>query len=70
MSENSAWLGMAALTIAVVSIDGIPVPSPASENQIEAIIGKLGEHGMTAISEWSETLIAAQASAFKANAGN
>ena len=54
LSQNHPWLGMAMLASAVVSIDDIPVPSPVNEQQIEALVGRLGDDGIAAIAR-SET---------------
>jgi hypothetical protein len=35
----------------VTEIDGVPVPAPASEAQIEALVERLGEEGLTAVAE-------------------
>jgi hypothetical protein len=49
LSQNEPWLGMASLASSVHEIEGIPVPAPASEAQIEALIDRLGEDGLAAI---------------------
>jgi hypothetical protein len=49
LSRNEAWLSMASLAFAVTSIDDIPAPQPTTEGQIEALIEKLGDAGVTAI---------------------
>jgi hypothetical protein len=51
LSQNDGWLNMAALTLAVTEIDGIPRPVPSSERQIEAAISALGDTGLQAVSE-------------------
>lgn len=51
LSENQAWLGVAMLAASVVQIDGVPVPVPATEHQIEGLVGKLGDLGLDAVSE-------------------
>jgi hypothetical protein len=48
LSENHVWLDMAAIAYSVVSIDGVPIPLPANEAQIEAVVQRLGDDGMTA----------------------
>lgn len=54
LSQNQPWLGMAMLASAVVSIDDVPVPGPVNEQQIEALVGRLGDDGIAAIAR-SET---------------
>lgn len=49
LSQNDAWLSMAGIAFAVTSIDGVPVPQPSNVVQIENIIEKLGNDGITAI---------------------
>ena len=49
LAQNQPWLSMAMLAVAVTEIDGIPVPTPVSEAQIEAIVERLGDVGLTAI---------------------
>lgn len=49
LAENSPWLGMAVLAASVAEIDGVPVPVPINEHQIEATVVRLGDEGLTAI---------------------
>jgi hypothetical protein len=49
LAQNPLWLGMATLAAAVTDIDGVPVPPPVNEAQIEALVGKLGDAGIAAI---------------------
>lgn len=51
LSQNEAWLSMAGLAIAVMEIDGVPVPIPTSESQIEALVDKLGDEGLIAVAD-------------------
>lgn len=51
LSLNDAWLSMASLAFAVTAIDDMPVPPPATEAQIEAIIARLGDAGVTAVAD-------------------
>ena len=51
LSQNDAWLNMAALTISVVEIDGIPRPTPTNERQVESAVSELGDSGLHAIAE-------------------
>jgi hypothetical protein len=48
LAENQAWLGVAMLAASVAEIDGVPVPRPVSEQQIEALVGRLGDTGLDA----------------------
>jgi hypothetical protein len=49
LSQNEPWLAMVSLASSVHEIEGIPVPAPANEAQIEALIDRLGEDGLAAI---------------------
>ena len=51
LSQNDAWLNMAALVVSVVQIDDIPRPTPINERQIESAVSELGDHGLAAIAE-------------------
>jgi hypothetical protein len=49
LAQNGPWLSMAGLAFSVLEIDGIPVPPPATESQIESLIDRLGDDGLAAI---------------------
>jgi hypothetical protein len=49
LAQNQLWLGMAVLAASVSMIDDIPVPPPASEAQIEAMVARLGDDGIAAV---------------------
>ncbi len=49
LAQNQPWLGMAALAWCVTAIDGVPVPVPGNEAQIEALVGRLGDTGIEAV---------------------
>lgn len=49
LAYNERYLGLAGLAFAVVAIDGIPVPQPATEAQVEAAIDRLGDVAIHAI---------------------
>ncbi len=51
LSENQAWLGVAMLAASVIELQGVPIPVPINENQIETIVGRLGDVGLDAIAE-------------------
>ncbi len=51
LSQNQSWLGIAALAFSVASIDDVPVPTPGSEQQIEVLVGRLGDAGIAAVGE-------------------
>jgi hypothetical protein len=51
LSQNEPWLSMAGLAFSVLEIDGIPVPPPATEPQIESLIDRLGDEGLAAIAD-------------------
>jgi hypothetical protein len=49
LAQNQPWLGMALIACSVSAIDEVPIPSPVNELQIEAMIARLGDPGITAI---------------------
>jgi hypothetical protein len=49
LAQNQPWLGMAVLACSVVAIDDVPVPAPATEHQIEALVSRLGDDGLAVI---------------------
>ena len=49
LAQNEPWLAMAGLAFSVTEIDGIPVPAPATEAQIEMLIDRLGDEGLAAV---------------------
>src|ERR1700722_6598355 len=51
LSQNDAWLNMAALAMSVMEINGTPRATPTSERQIEVAISELGDGGLRAIAE-------------------
>lgn len=59
LAQNEAWLAMAGLVFCISDIDGVPVPAPTTESQIEALVDRLGEDGLAAIAQALETAEAA-----------
>lgn len=51
LAQNEPWLSMAGLAFSVLEIDGVPVPSPTSEAQIENLIDRLGDEGLLAVAD-------------------
>ena len=51
LAQNEPWLSMAGLALSVLEIDSVPVPSPATESQIENLIDRLGDEGLAAIAD-------------------
>ncbi len=49
LSQNDAYLGMAMLAASVVCVDTVPVPPPVTEGQVEALVGRLGDIGISAV---------------------
>jgi hypothetical protein len=50
LAANPGWMGLAMLAFSVTAIDDVPVPQPSTEAQIEALIGRLGDSGLAAVS--------------------
>ena len=55
LAQNPPWLGMAVLASSVVAVDDVPVPPPVNELQIEAMVGRLGDAGLMAVSDALDT---------------
>jgi hypothetical protein len=51
LAQNEPWLSMAGLAFSVLEIDGIPVPPPTTEMQIENLIDRLGDEGLATIAD-------------------
>lgn len=51
LAQNEPWLSMAGLAFSVLEIDGVPVPSPVTEQQIEGLIDRLGDEGLAAVAD-------------------
>jgi hypothetical protein len=51
LSQNDAWLNMAALALSVTEINGTPRATPVNERHIEAAISELGDAGLQAAAE-------------------
>jgi hypothetical protein len=49
LAENTPYLGMAMLAASVTGIDGVPVPPPVTEGQLETLVQRLGDSGIEAI---------------------
>ena len=48
---NAQYVGYAMLAMCVSAIDDVPVVAPATEGQLEALVSKLGDAGMNAVSQ-------------------
>lgn len=48
LAQNQPYLGMAMVACSVTAIDGVPVPMPGNEHQIEALVQRLGDAGLQA----------------------
>ena len=49
-SRNEPYVTLVNFAASVSAIDGVPQPMPTNEKQIDALIGRLGDHGFAAIS--------------------
>ncbi len=70
LSHNDRWLGMAMLAVSVSAIDDIPIPQPGSEQQIEALVHRLGDTGIAAAASALEPALSPRSLETLANAGN
>jgi hypothetical protein len=50
LAQNQPYLAMAMVACAVNAIDGVPVPIPGNEHQIESLVQRLGDVGLRAAS--------------------
>jgi hypothetical protein len=57
LAQNEPWLAMAALAWAVMEVDGVPVPALTTESQIENMVERLGNEGLTAVAQHLDTNI-------------
>lgn len=67
-SENQPYVQMVEIACMAASIDGIPLPFPMSEQQIDVTLGKLGDAGVNALygirlEEMQKGIAAAEAAA-------
>jgi hypothetical protein len=51
LSQNDAWLNIAALACSVVEVDGVPRVAPGTEAQIETLVSELGDAGLRAVAD-------------------
>ena len=51
LANNQPWLSMATLAMSVTDIDGIPLPVPTTEAQIEAAVERLMDEGLSAVAD-------------------
>jgi hypothetical protein len=51
LAQNQPWLGMALIASSVNAIDDVPIPTPANEAQIEAMVARLGDSGISAVAQ-------------------
>jgi hypothetical protein len=70
LAQNHPWLGMAYIAFAVAAIDDVPVPPPANEMQIEAMVGRLGDAGIAAVAQILQQTSEPSAAGLLENAGN
>ena len=47
-AQNPAYIGTAAIAASIVSIDGEPIPFPANKRELEAIVQRLDDDGISA----------------------
>ena len=70
LSQNDRWLGMAMLAVSVSAIDDIPIPQPGTEQQIEALVHRLGDTGIAAVASTLDPAPTPRSPETLANAGN
>lgn len=70
LAQNPPWLGMALIASSVMAIDDVPVPAPATETQIEAMVARLGDEGVSAVAQVLQQFAEPSPEQLVANAGN
>jgi hypothetical protein len=68
LAQNEPWLSLAGLAFSLLEIDGVPVPTPTTEPQIESLIDRLGDEGLAAIADTIK--VQEESSDPKSNMGN
>lgn len=51
LAQNQPWLGMAMLACSVAAIDDVPMPPPVNELQIESLVSRLSDSGISAVAD-------------------
>ncbi len=70
LALNQPWLAMAVLASSVTAVDGIPLPLPLNESQIEALVARLGDSGIEAVAQTLDPLSDPDHSQQVTSAGN
>jgi hypothetical protein len=70
LSQNEPYLGMAILACSVSAIDGVPVPTPTTEAQIEGLVSRLGDAGLASAATVLEPETRVDPGEMRALAGN
>lgn len=70
LAQNQPWLGMAMLACSVAAIDDVPVPPPTNEQQIEAMVSRLGDAGIAAVADAFDARGGADLADVRPTAGN
>lgn len=70
LAQNQPWLGMALIASSVAAIDDVPIPPPANEAQIEAMVGRLGDAGIEAVAQLLQQAAEPTAAQLVDRAGN
>jgi hypothetical protein len=70
LAQNQPWLGMALIACSVNAIDDVPVPTPANEALIEAMVARLGDAGISAVAQALQQSVQASTAEVLDAAGN
>lgn len=70
LAQNQPWLGMALIASSVNAIDDVPVPTPANEVQIEAMVARLGDSGISTVAQALQQFEELTTTELLDNAGN
>lgn len=70
LAQNHPWISLATLAYAVTELDGVPVPVPVTEHQVEALVDRLGEQALSLIGDRLDAMADPSPAAIAASAGN
>lgn len=70
LSSNDSYFGVAYLAASVTQVDGVPLPWPGTEAQIEAAVSRLGDAGLDAVASELDRLANSKTATDQKTIGN
>lgn len=67
-ARNQPYVEIVTMSASVAEIDGVPVPPPTNERQIDALVSKIGDDGFAALMVYMQREVAAVQAAAEAAA--